>query len=254
MKVFIISIEEDSSPRLNKFLSQPFFEKGDLKYTKLGVNGGNLTAKKYFELGVKGRSRPLSPSMVGCTLSHLDALNEFLKSDDNFALILEDDAILPDDFCLEALEQDLKKMDLAPQFLFSVGGIQMKECRKVRGDIQNFKLLNVPVLEVSPDFYHRICYTVSYIVDRCMAEALIQYHQKLRAADDWRYIPDLYPDSRIYMAFIVDHPVLEPNVKDPTFSTIEAERSESGDVPVSKFGSSLRYNIAKFFNKQYPLK
>jgi glycosyl transferase family 25 len=55
------------------------------------------------------------------------------------------------------------------------------------------------------------------------------------------------------MAFIVDHPVLEPNVNNPAFSTIEAERADSSDVPVSKFGSSLRYNLAKFFNKKYPL-
>lgn len=253
MKTFIVSIEEETSPRLLKFLSQPFFKKGQQAYVKVGVKGGELTAKQYFDLGVKGRSRPLSPSMVGCTLSHIEALKAFLHSDDEFALVLEDDAILPDDFDTALLEQELKQVQLAPQFLFSLGGIQMKECRKVRGDIKSFTLHRAPVLEVNPDFYHRICYTVSYIVDRAMAKALIQYHQKLRAADDWRYIPDLYPDSRIYMAFIVDHPVLEPNVKDPAFSTIEAERADSSDVPVSKFGSSLRYNLAKFLNKKYPL-
>ncbi|UDM38764.1 hypothetical protein LIS44_02995 [Acinetobacter haemolyticus] len=72
MKTFIVSIEEETSPRLLKFLSQPFFKKGQLAYVKVGVKGGELTAKQYFDLGVKGRSRPLSPSMVGCTLSHIE--------------------------------------------------------------------------------------------------------------------------------------------------------------------------------------
>ncbi|WP_347455978.1 glycosyltransferase family 25 protein [Acinetobacter thermotolerans] len=253
MKTFIISIEEENSPRLNKFLSQPFFQKDHLTYEKVGVKGGDLSAKEYFELGVKGRSRPLSPSMVGCTLSHLEAMRKFLDSSEDFALILEDDAILPNDFSADLLEQQLNQMQLSPQFLFSIGGIQMKECRKVRGDIKDIKLLNASVLEVHPDFYHRICYTVSYVVDREMAKALIEYHKVLRAADDWRYIPDMYPSSRIYMAFIVDHPELEANVIDPSLSTIQAERVGSTDVPVSKYGSSIRYNIGKFLWKKYPL-
>ncbi|NWK74974.1 glycosyltransferase family 25 protein [Acinetobacter sp. SwsAc6] len=253
MKKFIVSIEEENSPRLKKLFSQPYFKNDAHDWIKIGIKGAELSAKKYFELGVKGRSRPLSPSMVGCTLSHLEALKVFLQSDDEFALILEDDAILPDDFDVVLLEQELKQANLAPQFLFSIGGIQMKECRKVRGEVKPFTLHKAIVLQVNADFYHRICYTVSYIVDRSMAKALIEYHQKLRAADDWRYIPDLYPNSRIYMAFIVDHPILESNVAVQDFSTIESERGNFSDVSVSKYGSSLRYNIAKFFNKKYPL-
>ncbi|KGT46939.1 glycosyltransferase family 25 protein [Acinetobacter sp. HR7] len=137
MKTFIISIEEENSARLNKFLNQPFFQKDNLTFEKVGVKGGDLSAKEYFELGVKGRSRPLSPSMVGCTLSHLEAMRKFLDSSEDFALILEDDAILPNDFSADLLEQQLKQMQLSPQFLFSIGGIQMKECRKVRGDIKD---------------------------------------------------------------------------------------------------------------------
>ena len=55
------------------------------------------------------------------------------------------------------------------------------------------------------------------------------------------------------MAFIVDHPELEANVIDPSLSTIQAERVGSTDVPVSKYGSSIRYNIGKFLWKKYPL-
>lgn len=252
MKTYLISIEENNSPRLLKTLSQPFFQNGELPVMKLGVKGGELNAKEYFELGVKGRSKPLSPSMVGCTLSHLEALKTFLSTTDQYALILEDDAIISDYVTFENLKNEIERLKFNDAFLFSLGGIQMKECRKVRGKILVESFLNRYILKVHPDFYHRVCYTVAYVVDRKMAEILIEYHKKLRAADDWRYIPDLYPNSSVYMTFVIDHPVLDLNVKDPTFSTIEDERTNSGDVPVSKYGSSLRYNLAKFMNQKYP--
>lgn len=253
MKTYLISIEENNSPRLLKTLSQPFFQDGELPVMKLGVKGGELNAKEYFELGVKGRSKPLSPSMVGCTLSHLEALKAFLGTNDQYALILEDDAIIPDYVIFENLKNEIERLKFNDAFLFSLGGIQMKECRKVRGKILVESFLNRYILKVHPDFYHRVCYTVAYVIDRKMAENLIEYHKKMRAADDWRYIPDLYPDSSIYMTAVVDHPVFESNVKDPTFSTIEDERTNSGDVPISKHGSSLHYNFSKFFNTKYPL-
>ena len=77
MKIYIVSIEEEKSPRLRKFLSQNFFEQGTLPITKIGIKGGELSAKEYFEKGVKGRSKPLTPAELGCTLSHLSALENF---------------------------------------------------------------------------------------------------------------------------------------------------------------------------------
>ena len=94
MKIFIISIEEEKSPRLQVFLQQPFFQHNKLEYTKIGIKGGELSAKQYFELAVKGRSNSLTPGELGCTLSHLEALRVFLESSDEYALVLEDDAIL----------------------------------------------------------------------------------------------------------------------------------------------------------------
>ncbi len=63
--------------------------------------------------------------------------------------------------------------------LLSIGGIQMKECRKVRGKFCDFSLLDKKVLKVVPDFFHRVNYTVSYIVDRKMAKNLLEYHNQL---------------------------------------------------------------------------
>lgn len=252
MKIFVISIEDENSSRLKKFLDQAFFEKGQLPVTKIGIKGGDLSAKEYFELGVKGRSKPLSPSMVGCTLSHLAAVKEFLTTDDQYALIMEDDAILPDDLTIEKLSAELTRLKLPKNTLFSIGGIRMKECRKVRGTILDQEFLSQKILKVSPDFYQRICYAVAYIVDREIAQTLIDYHHPLRAADDWRCLTDFNETASILMTAIVDHPVILAGEQDNQLSSIEKERVSSSDVPVSHFGTSLRYNIAKFFYKKYP--
>jgi len=251
MKVFVISIEDNSSPRLNKFLSQPFFEKGNVKYTKLGVKGGELSAKQYFELAVKGRSRPLTPGELGCTLSHLDALKSFLKTGDEYALLLEDDAILPENLSIKFLEDELKKANLLKNTLFSLGGIQMKECRKVRGKYCDFEFAGKKILEVVPDFYHRVNYTVSYIVDRKMAQTLLAYHHPIRRTDDWSYLYDFDCSVRILMTYLVDHPVIEKGEKNKTLSLIEDERVEKLDVLRSKYGKSFRRNLAKLMKEKY---
>ncbi|WP_140383382.1 glycosyltransferase family 25 protein, partial [Acinetobacter pittii] len=136
MKTYVVTIEDEKSPRLSKFLNQNFFEQGNLPITKVGIKGVDLPVKQYFEMAVKGRSQPLTPSELGCTLSHLKALELFLESEDKYALIFEDDAILPDDLTINKLKQELEKVSLPSNLLFSLGGIQMKECLKTRGECE----------------------------------------------------------------------------------------------------------------------
>lgn len=176
MKIYVVSIEEEKSPRLSKFLSQNFFEQGALSITKIGIKGGELSAKEYFEKGVKGRAKPLTPAELGCTLSHLSALENFLETNEELALIFEDDAILSSELNFKDLEKELKNFNLPKNILFSLGGIQMKESLKVRGILKNNKLFNKDVLEVHPHFYNRVNYAVAYVVDREMAKNLIAYH------------------------------------------------------------------------------
>ena len=253
MKTFIVSIEEENSLRLEKLFNQPYFKDGIQDYIKVGIKGAELSAKQYFELGVKGRSRPLSPSMVGCTLSHLEALREFLKTGDEYGLIIEDDALFPENLRVEMLKEELSRLKLPSNTLFSIGGILMKECRKVRGTILDDVFLGKKILKVSPDFYQRICYAVAYIVDREIAQTLIDYHRPLRAADDWRCLTDFSASASILMAAVIDHPIIVAGEKDRQLSSIEEERIESLDVPISRYGTSLRYILGKFKYSIYPV-
>ena len=252
MQVFIISIEDEESPRLNKFLAQPFFQNKKLPFNKIGIKGGEISAKIYFEQAVKGRNKPLTPAELGCSLSHLEALKSFLATNDNYALIFEDDAIIPKNLTIKVLEEEFLKSQFPSNLLFSLGGIQMKECLNVRGKIQNFKFLSQSVLKVVPDFYHRVNYAVAYIVDRDMATTLIGYHQPMRKADDWSYLFDFNSKSNILMTHLIDHPEIELVEKDLQISAIEAERFIAEDIPQSQYGVGLRKNLAKLSSNKYP--
>lgn len=48
MNIYIVSIENENSPRLNKFLAQNFFEQGQLPITRVGVKGGRAISKRVF--------------------------------------------------------------------------------------------------------------------------------------------------------------------------------------------------------------
>lgn len=253
MQIYVISIEDEDSPRLIKFIEQPFFKDTAVNYQKIGIKGADLATKDYFELAVKGRSQPLSPGEVGCTLSHLEALKQFLASGDDYALILEDDAILPPKLTLANLENEVKAINLPTNTLMSLGGIQMKECRKVRGVYKDEVFFEKAILEVAPDFYHRVCCTVAYIVDRMMVQTLINYHSMLRRADDWSYLYDFNRNASIYMTYIVDHPVIEVGEKNLELSTIEDERESKKDLEQSQFGTGLRQNLAKIFYRKYKI-
>ncbi|RKG33859.1 glycosyltransferase family 25 protein [Acinetobacter guerrae] len=252
MQIYIISIEKDDSERLQKFLKQFFFKNLDQSYKKIGIKGADLSAKQYFEQAVKGREIALTPGELGCTLSHLQAIELFLKTEDEYAFIIEDDAILPNNLTLELLKKEIKKFDLSSKTLFSLGGIQMKESRKVRGHFRAELFLQKKVLEVVPDYYHRVNYTMAYIVDREMARTLLAYHHlTLRRADDWSYLFDFDNQVHLLMTHIVDHPVIEKGEINEYLSVIEAERTDRLSLKKSQYGSSIKRSFIKLYTHTY---
>lgn len=249
--LYVVSIDDRGSQRLKTFFNQDIFK--DISEDRIdivGVKGGNLTAKEYFNLAVHGRAKPLSPGELGCTLSHLEVYKKFLMSDKKFALIFEDDAIFPNSLSFGDLSKQIQKTKLDTCFLLSLGGIQMKVCRNVRGEIQNCTFISNALIKINPHFYHRICYTFAYVIDRKMAEVLLGYHDKPRRADDWSYLYDFSPDVSIYMTDLIDHPV-EQNVKN---SYIEAERFKGLDIPCSNYGQGISKQLAKIKYNKFKLR
>ena len=100
MKIKYYVINLDRSPeRLNNIYAQ--CKKYNIDFVRISAFDGNIldlekladdTACRY-EMG-----RSIQPGEVGCFLSHKKALDAFLSSKDEFAVILEDDAILSKNF------------------------------------------------------------------------------------------------------------------------------------------------------------
>ncbi|MEI6799153.1 MAG: glycosyltransferase family 25 protein [Pseudomonadota bacterium] len=62
-----------------------------------GVIGGEISAKIYFEYAVDTQKRYgylLSPGEIGCALGHMEILQKIATSDEEYALVFEDDAIV----------------------------------------------------------------------------------------------------------------------------------------------------------------
>jgi len=90
--IYWINLETsvDRKNNIIKMFENKVFE--NIKKERInGINGNNVDLCKYIE---DYDEELMSKSEYGCLLSHLDAINTFSKSDNNIALILEDDCTL----------------------------------------------------------------------------------------------------------------------------------------------------------------
>lgn len=250
MKKYLISIESTDSERLNNFYAQPTFHKYKDNFKQFGIVGKNLTVSEYFEQGVAGKIKVMTPGELGCSLSHLHALRDFLETDEEHAIIFEDDAIERFELDLDELEEKIKLLKLENCFFLSLGGIQMKICNRVRGQLLPQQLYDQKVLKVDHDFLENLAYAYAYIVDRKMAEMLIAYHQPPRIYDHWQDLILMGRNFSFYATFIFEHPIIEQNI---ALSYLEQERqaAQKVDQVNQKSLTYLRKKLKKFILQGY---
>lgn len=256
MKKYLISIEKEDSARLTNFFSQATFRSYQNKFKKIGVIGRQIPTAEYFKLAVAGRKKALSPSELGCTLSHVNAFKDFLASDEKYACIFEDDAICVNDLDLDQLELQIVELDLQSCFFLSMGGIQLKNSDKVRGTFLEKKISDMPVLKLHPMYFGRLFYTYAYVVDRKMAEVLLRYHETPKVCDHWSHIRDYDPTCQFYATFLFNHPELDETTTGKSY--IEQERNLSNKEEIIKNSIFHKWKISilkRFFKitlSQYP--
>lgn len=215
LEIYLVSLKEDIVRR--ELIKSSFPSTYSQMNLVEAVNGSQLTVKQYFDYAytfAAKYSRMLSPGELGCTLSHIAALEKFLKSDKNFALVLEDDVIGCDD--------DIKKIEeLLPFFdqniLLICGGQDGIGCEvnilgKVYGTHDVFKL--------APFSYQYVWRTCCYVVSRLSARIILDYQKKcICLADSWKSYFHGTP-IKIYYTKILSHP------KDLVMSSISNEREK----------------------------
>lgn len=243
MKKYLISIEEAGSPRLNNFFIQDTFRHEIENFKIFGVIGKQLSVGDYFDMAVAGKRRALTPGELGCSLSHIAALKDFINSDDEYAICFEDDAIERFPIDLEKLNEEIISLQLKPCFFLSLGGIQFKICNRVRGRYLDQTLGGQKIIQIDPDFLENLSYAYAYMVDRKMAQLLLQYHQTPQVYDHWQELTEQNTAFTFYATYLFDHPVVEKSAMH--LSYLEQERN---DCSMRRYRnrSSLRYWRRKF--------
>lgn len=179
MKIYLISLEQDKLRRevLRENFPQTYPEMQWIK----AVNGKELSAKEYFfysQQYFNEHQKIITPSEVGCTLSHIRALEAFLKTEENFCLILEDDVI--------GTDQDIFNLEN----LINGRQLQGVICLRDQSDFGFSKYIygkkNKKVHELSRFSIKFIYGTCSYALDRNAARHLLKRQkQKIEVADAW---------------------------------------------------------------------
>src|SRR5690554_7645668 len=92
--IYLVSLEQDTERR--EKLKERFPETYNEFIHINAVDGRILSAKEYYQKTLPyfiSQNKVMSPAELGCTLSHIKALEAFLQTNEPYALILEDDVI-----------------------------------------------------------------------------------------------------------------------------------------------------------------
>ena len=238
--VFVISLKSDEARR--EKLKERFKNYGEFKLVE-AVGGRTMSAKEYYGYALpslEAYGRLLSPSEVGCSLSHARVYEEFLKSDAKFALILEDDVIGDESGIKKAFETTAKMDEGSALICGAQDGLD--------GRFSAFgKKLDEDFWLVSKRSYGTIYRAAAYVLDRRAAEKILQTHKKALCVADFWQILLLKNGLKMYFSDIFAHPT------DLAGSNIQAERVQRARDKASFKTrlNSLKYVVATRFESVF---
>jgi glycosyl transferase, family 25 len=182
------------------------------------VDGREVSASRYFELcapSLKRRKLLLSPSELGCALSHMVAYDRFLASDARVALFLEDD--------VQGTEADLVRIaqltsELKGQFFLACGGQNGLRSRRWLVGERLLDACETEYFRLHPHVYGQLWRTCCYAMTRGVAESMLaRQRASLFKADAWEELLNEFRGAGYYTD-ILAHP------SDLSSSGIESER------------------------------
>ncbi|MCR4942721.1 MAG: glycosyltransferase family 25 protein [Campylobacter sp.] len=241
--IYLISLQKDHARR--EALKSRFASFNDFNIIN-AIDGRNLSAKEYFSYAnpsLQTYKKLLSPAEVGCSLSHMSAYSEFLKSGAKFALILEDDVIGDDSDIQKAFEM---AENLSENSLFICG---CQDGLNARFSAFGKKILDdekSPLFSLLPCSISSINRTAAYILTQSSAKALLQTHQKALATTDAWEILAKKNNLSVFFADIFSHPL------DLGDSNIEKERNERGyKTNLNAYIKSFKFILVSRFAQKF---
>ena len=175
--VYIINLKKDEERKKN-ILRQ--VKKQKIKNYELiaAVDGNNLTEEELNLLTYKNKksinpwNTKMSPSQIGCALSHIKIYRKLIKSNYDFALILEDDA-----YFLRDLTEKLQN--------FITKNLKYKKQILLLSELKEFiskpldKFNDYEVVNVTNAFF-----THSYFINKKAAESIIKFNYPVKTIAD----------------------------------------------------------------------
>ncbi|EGR1126190.1 glycosyltransferase family 25 protein [Vibrio cholerae] len=220
LETLIINLDKDNVKRENisKLLAGLFKDYGFIK----AVYGPDLKASEYYQY-VKndnpsfGERHILTPSEVGCFLSHKKALKKFIEtSDKDWLLVLEDDVSSTEEKLMNFLSIDEKKL---PEYgIYILGGQDGLLCEE-RFILSPFPIKNTELKKIILWTERWLFRTCCYLVHKKTAVSILKLlDTKSFIIDDWRFISKNSNVTGIYYSKVFSHPL------DLSCSLIEMER------------------------------
>jgi len=212
LSIYVISLKKDSNRRND--LKINFKKQYDKFKIVEAIDGKSMDVLFYYNSVVKNfvkYKEILSPSEVGCSCSHIDALKKFIDSKYDYGLILEDD-VIGDDQSINRLSELLS---LLPENSIVICGGQegLKGNKYIYG--KNVEGSDMCLLSrFSLRYVSRAC---CYLVTRKSALHILASQRKILVqADKWNVL--LNNVDKIFYSPLFSHPVDLKN------SHIESER------------------------------
>jgi glycosyl transferase family 25 len=183
MIIYLISLEDDLNRRSE--LAKRFPE----TYPKMNwikaINGKKIPALDYFNYTskfCKKYQRVLTPSEVGCSLSHINALKNFLETNEKYALILEDD-ILGEDETIDKLECFFKQYKFEGVCICSSQDMHGKQKYILAKPVNNSNVYCISAFSI--EFFYQ---TSAYLISREAAKLIIWKQEHfMHYADAWSF-------------------------------------------------------------------
>ncbi len=176
-KIYVVNLKNDLDRRKN-IINE--IEKQNIKNYEIidAIDGNELSEQELNNLSYKDKNLinpwniKMSPSQVGCALSHIKIYKKFIKTDYNYALILEDDAVF-----IQSFNEDLKKLILK--------NITNKKQILLLSELKEFfskpidKNNSYEIVNVTNAFF-----THSYIINKEAAKSIIKFNYPVKTIAD----------------------------------------------------------------------
>ncbi len=176
-KVYIVNLKKDLKRKEN-ILNQIQIQKLNNFEIIEAIDGNELNQIELDEQVFKNKklknpwNTKMSPSQIGCALSHIKIYKKFINSKYDFALILEDDAVFVNNFSDELINFILNSFKFKKQIILLS---ELKEFFSKPIDKKN----NYELVNVTNAFF-----THSYFINKEAAKSIVAFNYPVKTIAD----------------------------------------------------------------------